>query len=125
MAPEKAAPYIETKRSIQRTTIRKISFLSYAMRGDYTLEPLAYGFNHRGLGLVELVEAPLAKYVGKDISHRKDFINMWPGSRVQLMDPQAVQQDSHTLGIRKTIRQTNFVYIYLLYRLCQHQDQSR
>ena len=86
------------------------------MRGNYTLEHLAYGFNHRGLGLVELIEAPLAKYAGKDISHRKGFINMWTGRRVQLMEPKAVQQDSHTLGIRKTIRKITFVYIYLLYR---------
>ena len=33
------------------------------MRGDYTLEPLAYGVHNRGFGLVKLVEAPLVKYV--------------------------------------------------------------
>ena len=48
MATEKAVSDLESKRSIQGTMIR-ISLLSYAMRVDYTLEPLAYGVHNRGV----------------------------------------------------------------------------
>ena len=50
--------------------------ISYAMRGDYTLEPLANGIHHRSFRLVELTEAPLAKYVGKDRPHGTGLINL-------------------------------------------------
>ena len=43
------------KSSVQGTTIRKISFLSYAMIGDYTLEPLTYVVHNRGVWLVDIV----------------------------------------------------------------------
>ena len=46
------------------------------MRGGYNPKPLAYGIHHIGVRLVELVEYPLAKYVVKDISHRKKSINL-------------------------------------------------
>ena len=68
MAPEKAASYIESTRiSVQGTTIRNISLLSYFMRGEYTLEPLAYGIHLIGVQLVELAEDPLAKLMGDEI----------------------------------------------------------
>ena len=92
------------------------------MRGDYTLKHFAYGVHHRGFRLVELVEAPLDKCVGKDISNGTGLINLYPGSCDQLMEPQTVQKYSHTMGTRKTIRRTNFFYIYLFYSLCQHQE---
>ena len=66
MVLEKVASDIESKRSAQGTTIRQNSFLSYAMRRDCNLEPLAYGVHQTGVQLVELVEDPLDKYVGKD-----------------------------------------------------------
>ena len=76
IAPEKAASDIELKRILQGTTIRKGSFMSYAMRGGYTLKYLAYGVHHRCVWLVELVEYTLDKYMGKDISHRTGLINI-------------------------------------------------
>ena len=76
MVPEKAASDLEWKRSIQVTMIRKSSLLSYYMRGDYTLEPLAYGVNCRGARFFLLVEAPSDKYIGKDRSHRTCLINL-------------------------------------------------
>ena len=57
IVPEKVASDVEFKRSAQGKTTRKSSFLSYAMRGDYTLKPLDYGVHHRGVQLVELVES--------------------------------------------------------------------
>ena len=42
-------------------TIRQISFMSYAMRGTYTLEPRSYGTHNRGVLFVDLVEATLDK----------------------------------------------------------------
>ena len=35
------------------------------MIGDYNLEHITYGVRYRGVQLVDLVEAPLDKYVGK------------------------------------------------------------
>ena len=76
MAHEKVASGIEsTKMSIQGTKINT-ALLSYAMIGEYTLEPLFYGVHNRGVQLVELVEYPLAKYVEKYISHRTGLINL-------------------------------------------------
>ena len=124
MSPEKAASYLETKRSFQGTMIRKISLLSYAMRGDYTFKPLAYEFHHICVQLVDLTEYPSAKYVGKDKSHETGLINLWPSSSGQLIDPRPFQQDIHTPGTQKTIWQTNFLKICLIYRLCQNQEQS-
>ena len=60
MAPYKAASDPELKSNAQGTTI-KTSLMSYAMRGDYTVKNLAYGIHTRGVRLVELVGAPLAK----------------------------------------------------------------
>ena len=48
MAPEKEVSDLESKRSIQGKMI-KISFMSYAMRGDYNLEPIDYGVHLRGI----------------------------------------------------------------------------
>ena len=125
MAHEKAASYLESTRlSVQLTTIRKFLFLGYAMRGYYTLEPLVYGFHHRGIRLVEIVEYPLSKNVGKDRSHSTSLINLYLGSRGQLMEPREVQKYSHTSGMLNTIRRNNFVYICLFHRLCPHQDQN-
>ena len=94
------------------------------MKWDYTLKPLAYAVHNRGVWLGELVEAPLAKHVDKDRTHGTGLINLYPGSCGQLMEPQAVQRDIHTMVTRKMIRWTNFVYTCLFYRLCQHQDQN-
>ena len=80
IVPEKVASDVEFKRSAQGKTTRKSSFLSYAMRGDYTLKPLDYGVHHIGVQLVELVESHLYKYLGKDRPHRKGLINLWPVS---------------------------------------------
>ena len=96
--------------------------MGYAIIGDYTLEPLAYGVYHRGIQLVYIVEIPLDKYVEKDIFQGTGLINLYPGSRCQLMEPLAVQKYSHNLGKRKTIPRTNFFYIYIFYRLCQNQE---
>ena len=59
----------------------------------------------------------------KDRSCRTFFINLYPGRRGQLVEPRAVQRYSHTPGTRKMIRQTNFVFVCLFYRLCQQQEQ--
>ena len=66
--------------------------MSYSMIGDYTLKPLADGVHHRGYQLVDIVEAPSYKYVAKDRFRGTCLINLWPGSRKQVMEPQAVQQ---------------------------------
>ena len=99
MVLEKAASDLEsTKISVQGTTIRKISLLSYAMRGGYTLELLAYGIHNRKFRLVELVEYISDKHVGKDRSHGTGLVNLYPGSRCQLMEPREVQKDIRTPG---------------------------
>ena len=85
MAPEKAVSDIESTRSVQGTMI-KISLLSYAMRVEYTFEPLAYGVHNRGVWLVDLVKATLDQYVVKYIAHGTGLINVYPGRRGQLMD---------------------------------------
>ena len=46
------------------------------MRRDYNLKPITYGVNHSGVGLVDLVEAPLDKYVGKDRGHGTGLIKL-------------------------------------------------
>ena len=71
------------------------------MRGDYKLEPIYHGVHHIGVLYVDLVEAPLEKNVVKDRSHETGLINLWPGSRVKLMETHAVQYDIHTLGMQK------------------------
>ena len=76
MAPKNTASDLESERSVQGTTTRKSSFLSYATRGDYTLEPLAYGIHHRSVRLVEIVEDTLDKYVGKGRTHGAGLINL-------------------------------------------------
>ena len=58
-----APPHIDPEKIIQEMTIRKISFLSYATRGKYNLEPMAYGVHHRSVQLVELVEVFPYKYL--------------------------------------------------------------
>ena len=58
MASEKVVSDIESKVSSQGMMIRKISFLSYVMRGDYKIKPLACVIHHRGVLLVDLVETP-------------------------------------------------------------------
>ena len=58
MSPLKMAHNIKN-RSIKEKRRKNISLMSFAMRGDYTLEPLAYVDHHRGVQLVELFEAPL------------------------------------------------------------------
>ena len=50
--------------------------MSDVMRGDYTLGPLAYGVHQKGVQLVELIEAPSDKYVGKDRAHGTGLINL-------------------------------------------------
>ena len=90
------------------------------MIGSYTLGYIAYGVHHRGVQSVDLIDTPSDKYMGKDRAHGSGLINLYPGSRRQLMDPGAVQKDSHTPGAQKMIRWTNFVYICLFYSLCQH-----
>ena len=106
----------------QGNNIRKSSFLSYATRGDCTLEPLAYGIHHRGVQLVDIVKDSLDKYMGKDRDHGRGLINMYPGIPDQLMDPWAVQKDSHIPEMRKMIQKTKFLYIRLFYRLFQNQE---
>ena len=123
MAPEKVASDIESERIFQVTIIRKWSFLSHAMRGDYTLEPIYYGFHHRDIWLVDLVESTSAKYTEKYKSHGTGFINLYPGSCGLLMDTGAVQKDSHNTGTWKTIRRTKCFYIYLFYQLYKHPEQ--
>ena len=61
MATDKAASDIESKISVQGKTIRKISLLSYTMRGYYNLKPLAYGIHKRVFRLVDLIESPSVK----------------------------------------------------------------
>ena len=46
------------------------------MKGDYILKPLAYGFHHRGVRLVDLIEAPLDKHVVKGRYYGIGFINL-------------------------------------------------
>ena len=76
MAHEKVASGIEsTKMSIQGTKINT-AFLSYALIGEYTLEPLSCGVYNRCVQFVELVKYPLAKYVEKYISHKTYLINL-------------------------------------------------
>ena len=58
MAPLKVAFDIK-KRSVKGKQQKNSSLLSSAMKGDYTLEHLAYGVHHRGVRLVELVKYPL------------------------------------------------------------------
>ena len=70
--------------------------MSYAMRGDYTLKHLAYGVHHIYVQLVEIFEAPSAKYVGKGISRRASLINLCPGNCGQFIEPWVVQQYIHT-----------------------------
>ena len=91
------------------------------MRGDVTLKTLAYDIHHRCVWLIDPVEAPLSKHVGKYRYHVTGLINLYPGSLGQLMYLREVQKYSHTPGTQKTIRRNNFIHIYLLYRLCQHQ----
>ena len=55
------------------------------MIGDYTLEPLAYGVHIIGVRLVEIFEAPSSKYMVKYRTHGTGFINLYLGSRGQLM----------------------------------------
>ena len=50
--------------------------MNCAMRGFYTLKPLAYGANNICVQSVDNIEFTLAKYVGKDIEHRKGFIHL-------------------------------------------------
>ena len=94
------------------------------MRGEYALKPLAYGVHDWGVQLVEIVKYPLAKYVVKDRSHVIVLINLYLGSRGQLMGPWAVQKDIHTLGTLNKMQQTDSIYICLFYRLCHNQEQS-
>ena len=56
MATEKVDSYLETKGSVQETTIIHSSFLSYAARSYYTLEFIAYGFHNRCILLVEILK---------------------------------------------------------------------
>ena len=91
ISPKKVASELETKRSAQGTMMIQSSLLSYAMRGIYTLNPHSYGVNHRGLQFVDIVEAPLVKYVVKDRSHRKNIrfqpISSRENSRTPLNSP--------------------------------------
>ena len=73
------------------------------MIGDYTLKPLTYRVHNGGVKLVDIIEAPSYKYVGRDRAHGTGLINLYPGSHGQLMEPQAVQKYSHALRTRKTI----------------------
>ena len=50
--------------------------MSYEMVGGYTLKHLDYRTNHRFFRLIDLVEAPLAKYMGKDRAHGAGLINL-------------------------------------------------
>ena len=95
------------------------------MRGDYALEPLYYSTHCKGVQCFDLIEAPSAKYVGKDTSHGTGLSKLYPGSSCQLIDSQEVQNYIHTMGTRKMIRWTNFVYICLLYRLCKNQEKNQ
>ena len=62
MSPKKVDSYLESIRiSVKGTTIKKISLLSYSMRGDYTLILFAYGVHHRGGQFVEIIETPSDK----------------------------------------------------------------
>ena len=64
MASEKLVYDIEsTSKSTQVTMIRKISFLSYSKRGDYTHKPVANGVHQRGVLLVDTVEAYTDRYL--------------------------------------------------------------
>ena len=65
---------------------------------EYNLKPLTYSVHNRGVLLAELVEDPLVKYADKDRYNETGLMNLWMGSRGQLMEPWEVQQDSHTLG---------------------------
>ena len=72
----------------------------YHNRGLYP-KPPSYGVYHRGVQLVGLVEAPLTNYAGKDRKHGTGLINLWMGSIGQLVDPRAVQKDSHNMETRE------------------------
>ena len=61
--------------------------------------------------MVELIESSSTKYMGKERSHGTGFINLYLGSRCQLMELREVQKDCHTLGTQKTIRKTNFLHL--------------
>ena len=110
MAPLKVSLDIK-KRSVKEKRQNNSSLLSYTMRGEYNFRHLAYGVHHRGVQLVELLGAPSAEYVGKDRPYGTGFSNLWPGRPRQFMEPQAIQRYSHTLGTKKTIRQTKFFFI--------------
>ena len=51
--------------------------MSYVMRGEYIIKPLAYVFHIRGVQLVDIVKYPLGKYMVKYRSHGTGFINLW------------------------------------------------
>ena len=100
--------------------IRNVYLFSYAIRREYIFKTFGYGVHNIGVQFVDLVEAPSYKYMEKDISHESVIINLYPGSCVQLMDLQEVPKVSHNKGTQKGIQKTNFVYIYLFYRLSQN-----
>ena len=66
------------------------------MRGYYKIKPFAYIIHKISVRLVELIEAPSDKYMSKDRSHGSGLINLYPGSRVQLMDPQESQKNPYS-----------------------------
>ena len=82
--------------------------MNYVMRGYYTLELLAYGIRHRGVQLVEIVKASLAKYLVKDRSHGTSLIKLYPVSCCQSVDLWEIQKYSYTPGTQKKIQRTNF-----------------
>ena len=47
--------------------------MSYAMRGGYTLGPIAYGIHNRAVQLVDLIGSHLGKIRGKIYIPRKRF----------------------------------------------------
>ena len=87
MVLEKSALDIETRKSIQVTTIRQISFPSYAMRGDFNLKSISYSVHHISVWFFDFIEDPFDKYVVKDRSHGTGMINLSPGSCDQLLEP--------------------------------------
>ena len=91
MAPERLTSDLETKRIFQGTTIRQISFLSYAIIGGYIRKSLTYDVHHRGFRLVGIVEAYLDKDMGKDRYPRSVFINLCLVRWFQLMKLWSVQ----------------------------------
>ena len=77
MAPEKVAPDLESTRiSVQGMRIRKITFPGYAMRGYYTLDPLAYGVHHKCAQLVCIIGDLLDKHVSNDVYHGTGLIHL-------------------------------------------------